>query len=90
LIFGFASCDLHDEHSVADYIGDTLLAFGASGHYVIPSTETNIDRQLEETSNGNIRGLQHGSQRRARQARCFGNGLEGRSIGIGRAALEGR
>jgi hypothetical protein len=47
-------CDLHYQHSVADYIGEVLLAFGASGHYVIPSTETNIDRQLEETNNGNI------------------------------------
>jgi hypothetical protein len=28
--------------------------FGASGHYVIPLTETNIDRQLEETNNGNM------------------------------------
>jgi hypothetical protein len=50
LIFEFASCDLHDQHGVADYIGEALLAFGASGHYVIPSTETNIDRQLEETN----------------------------------------
>ena len=47
-------CDLHYQHSVADYIGEVLLAFGASGHYVIPSTETNIDRQLEETNNGNM------------------------------------
>jgi hypothetical protein len=54
LIFEFASCDLHDQHGVADYIGEVLLAFGASGHYVIPSTETNIDRQLEETNNGNM------------------------------------
>jgi len=46
LIFEFASCDLHDQHSVADYIGETLLAFGAPGRYVILSTETNIDRQL--------------------------------------------
>jgi hypothetical protein len=48
LIFEFASCDLHDQHSVADYIGETLLAFGASGHYVIPSTTTDIDRQLRK------------------------------------------
>jgi hypothetical protein len=47
-------CDLHYQHSVADYIGEVLLAFRASGHYVIPSTETNIDRQLEETNNGNM------------------------------------
>jgi len=48
LIFEFASCDLHDQHSVADYIGETLLAFGVSGHYVIPSTATDIDRQLRK------------------------------------------
>jgi len=27
LIFEFASCNLHDQHSIADYISETLLAF---------------------------------------------------------------
>ncbi len=35
---------------------------------------------------GAMRGLERNSQRRARQARRFGNRLEGRGIGIGRAA----
>ena len=46
--------DPHDTDRVADLVGGALLAFGASGHYIIPSTETNIDRQLEETNNGNM------------------------------------
>ena len=33
---------------------DTPRGDPLPGHYVIPSTKTNIDRQLEETNNGNM------------------------------------